>query len=48
MIFLVKRDVKDSLVIKMYIAKYDNNIGTNILNGYLCYLGHMAIAVSSV
>lgn len=45
MIFLVKRDVGDSLVIKMHIEMYDNSVCTNILNGYLCHLGHMAIAV---
>lgn len=48
LIFLVKRDVGDSLVIKMCIEMHDNNVCTNILNGYLCYLGHMAIAVSSL
>lgn len=48
MIFLVKRDVGDSLVIKMHIEMYDINVCTNILNGYLCCLGHMAMAMSSL
>lgn len=48
MIFLVRRDVGDSLVIKMCIEMYDNNVCTSILNGHLCHLGHMAIAVSSL
>lgn len=48
MIFLVKRDVGDSLVTKMRIEMYDNNVCTNILNGYLCHLCHMTLSVSSL
>lgn len=48
MIFLVKRDVGDFLVIKMHIEMYDNNVCTNILNGYLCHLCHMTLSVSSL
>lgn len=47
MIFLVKRRVEDSLVMKMHIEMYDSNVCTNILNGCFCHLGHMALSVSS-
>lgn len=47
-IFLVKRYVGDSLVIKMHVEMCDNDVCTNILNDCLCHLGHMAIAASSL
>lgn len=47
-IFLVKKYVGDSLVIKMHVEMCDNNVCTNLLNGCLCHLGRMAIAASSL
>lgn len=42
MIFLVKRDVGDTLVFKMHIEMFDNNVCTNILNGYLLFGSYAA------